>query len=358
MTSFDTFFNWLLFDSKFRIIRHLLFQFPIFMMSLNVFGTNDSQIFDFNVSNLPQWAIMYIYLLIAWYVNIYVLTPRYFFEGKILKFSIFTILLSSPFLVLRILSEWQLGADSSMSVVLNIVNILSGFLTMILLSVAPTSLLLFRKIALQNLHNSELQAATAQTELKMLKQQINPHFLFNMINNVNVLVRREPAQASALLYRLEDLIRYQFADSNRDYVNLLTDIQFLRDFLDLEQVRRENFTYNIESENVTNDIVVPPLLFIPFVENAVKHNNDGENGSWVNISFCLADGLLTFVCQNSKPAIAPVPTKASGIGLKNISRRLELLYNNRHTLQITDENGIFTVRLTIELKVDSDNNRN
>ncbi|MBO7433579.1 MAG: histidine kinase, partial [Salinivirgaceae bacterium] len=183
--------------------------------------------------------------------------------------------------------------------------------------------------------------------------QINPHFLFNMINNVNVLVRREPEQASALLFRLEDLIRYQLADSNREQVNLLSDIQFLRDFLDLEKVRRSSFRFSIDTSGIAPDIEVPPLLFIPFVENAVKHNSDGENESWVNISFSLSDGLLTFVCQNSKPPVAPVPSKASGIGLKNISRRLELLYGNRHTLSITDENSIFTVRLTIALKTDN-----
>lgn len=353
MATFDSFFNKVLFSGKYRIVRHLLFQLLIFMMSLNAFGAADGRLFDFSRQNVPQWLIMYAYLLTCWYVNIYILTPRFFFKDKILKFTISTILLSLPFGVLKVLSEVFVNYAVHNSLIISSINVASSFLSMVLLSVAPTSLLLFRRTALQNLRNRELQAATAQTELKMLKQQINPHFLFNMINNVNVLVRREPAQASALLYRLEDLIRYQFADSRRERVNLLTDIQFLRDFLDLEQVRRTGFTYKIDTDGITDGVEVPPLLFIPFVENAVKHNSDGENGSWVNISFCLADGLLMFVCQNSKPAVAPVPTKASGIGLKNISRRLELLYNNRHTLQIDDENGIFTVRLTIELKVEN-----
>ena len=352
MARFDTFFNRLLFDGKCRIIRHLLFQLPIFMLSLCIFGTNDNRLFDFQMSMVPVWFGFYAYLLILWYLNIYILTPRYLFRGQVLKFTVFTLLLIAPVSILRIFAV-VLADENAMPLDVNIINFFGNTLTLIFLMAAPTSLALFRQIALQNLRNSELQAATAQTELQMLKQQINPHFLFNMINNVNVLVRREPGQASALLFRLEDLIRYQLADSNREQVNLLSDIQFLRDFLDLEKVRRSSFRFSIDTSGIAPDIEVPPLLFIPFVENAVKHNSDGENESWVNISFSLSDGLLTFVCQNSKPPVAPVPSKASGIGLKNISRRLELLYGNRHTLSITDENSIFTVRLTIALKTDN-----
>ena len=328
----------------------MLFQFPIFMLSLCIFGTNDSRLFDFQWSLVPVWLGFYAYLITCWYINIYMLTPRYLLNGRILKFTLLALLLIAPIAILRIMVV-VLSDSSQFPLSISIINFIGNTLTLVFLMAAPTSLALFRQIALQNLRNSELQAATAQTELQMLKQQINPHFLFNMINNVNVLVRREPGQASALLFRLEDLIRYQLADSNRERVNLLTDIQFLRDFLDLERVRRTGFTYNIETECITPDVEVPPLLFIPFVENAVKHNSDGENDSWVRITFSMSDGLLTFVCQNSKPLVAPVPTKASGIGLKNISRRLELLYGHRHTLSISDENSIFTVRLTIELEL-------
>jgi sensor histidine kinase YesM len=352
MAQFNSFFNKLLFDGKYRIIRHLLFQFPIFMLSLCIFGTNDSRLFDFQLSLVPVWLGFYAYLIMCWYVNIYVLTPRYLLNGRILKFTLLALLLIAPIAILRIMVV-VLSDASQFPLSISIINFLGNTLTLIFLMAAPTSLALFRQIALQNLRNSELQAATAHTELQMLKQQINPHFLFNMINNVNVLVRREPEQASALLFRLEDLIRYQLADSNREQVNLQSDIQFLRDFLDLEKVRRSSFRFSIDTSGIAPDIEVPPLLFIPFVENAVKHNSDGENESWVNISFSLSDGLLTFVCQNSKPPVAPVPSKASGIGLKNISRRLELLYGNRHTLSITDENSIFTVRLTIALKTDN-----
>ncbi len=353
MSTLDTFFNKLLFDGKYRIVRHLLFQLPIFMLSLCIFGTNGSQPFCFRRSMIPVWAGFYAYLLICWYLSFYVLTPRYLLKGQILKFVICTLPLIAPFMIMRIVSEFPIADGNNMSLTINIINLISNFLTMVFLMAAPTSLALFRQTAMQNLRNNELQAATAHAELQMLKQQINPHFLFNMINNVNVLVRRAPAQASALLFRLEDLIRYQFADSRRERVTLLADIQFLRDFLDLEKVRRSAFGYNIETVGVTDNIEVPPLLFIPFVENAVKHNSDGENESLVTLSFSVSDSKLTFICQNSKPEVALVPSKASGIGLKNISRRLELLYNNRHTLSVTDENGIFTVRLTIELKIDN-----
>ena len=105
MATFDSFFNKVLFSGKYRIVRHLLFQLPIFMMSLNAFGAADGRIFDFSRQNVPQWLIMYAYLLTCWYVNIYILTPRFFFKDKILKFTISTILLSLPFGVVKVLSE-------------------------------------------------------------------------------------------------------------------------------------------------------------------------------------------------------------------------------------------------------------
>ena len=188
-----------------------------------------------------------------------------------------------------------------------------------------------------------------QSELKFLKKQINPHFLFNMLNNANVLIRKNPKEASRVLFRLKDLLRYQINDSTKEKVSLNSEIQFLSDFLNLEKVRRDNFEYLIMKEGKMEQFWLPPLLFIPFVENAVKHNPDTENKSFVYLSFEVTDDRLIFRCQNSKPAIAPERAEVGGLGLKNIKRRLELLFPGNHSLEIQEDEKTYTVNLHLIL---------
>ena len=116
---------------------------------------------------------------------------------------------------------------------------------------------------------NELERSKTLTELEQLKNQINPHFLFNMLNNANVLTKKDPEKASQVLMKLSDLLRYQLYDSSRDKVLLTSDIHFLEDFLNLEKVRRDNFDYMISKEGNLSGVFIPPLLFISFVENAV-----------------------------------------------------------------------------------------
>lgn len=172
---------------------------------------------------------------------------------------------------------------------------------------------MFRRWIISGRKISELENTTMQTELQQLKNQINPHFLFNMLNNANILVKEDPDEASQILGKLNDLLRYQFNDSTRKEVSLNADIQFLTSFLELEKVRRDHFEYLVSKEGDMNHVCVPPLLFIPFVENAVKHNPDSDNLSYVHIYFTLHDHELSFRCENSKPSVS-VKRKRDRIG--------------------------------------------
>lgn len=195
----------------------------------------------------------------------------------------------------------------------------------------------------------ELKQANTNAELDQLKNQINPHFLFNMLNNANVLTKKDPDKASQVLMKLSDLLRYQLYDSARDKVLLTSDIHFLEDFLNLEKIRRDNFDFVISKEGDLNGVQVPPLLFISFVENAVKHNNDVSNSSYVNLYFNVADDKLFFKCINSKPLLKAVNSKSGGLGLANIRRRLELLFPAAHLLKIEDKSDTYCITLTLQL---------
>lgn len=158
-----------------------------------------------------------------------------------------------------------------------------------------------------------------------------------MLNNANVLIKKNPEEASRVLFKLEDMLRYQINDSAKEQVLLSSEIHFLNDFLNLEKVRRDKFEYVISKEGDISEVWLPPLLFIPFVENAVKHNVDSENSSYVYLGFKVWDKQLEFQCINSKPKIALRKNEVGGLGLKNIKRRLELLFpGTLHWLEIEE----------------------
>ena len=194
-----------------------------------------------------------------------------------------------------------------------------------------------------------LSVSKRQAQYLALQNQINPHFLFNMLNNANVLIKKNPEEASRVLFKLEDMLRYQINDSAKEQVLLSSEIHFLNDFLNLEKVRRDKFEYVISKEGDISEVWLPPLLFIPFVENAVKHNVDSENSSYVYLGFKVWDKQLEFQCINSKPKIALRKNEVGGLGLKNIKRRLELLFPERYTLEIEESEISYTVYLHLIL---------
>ncbi|WP_429047118.1 sensor histidine kinase [Chitinophaga sp. W3I9] len=230
----------------------------------------------------------------------------------------------------------------------NALNIpLFSFLTVLLLA-ASSSIKLFQKGMMDKQLIYELKQSKTDAELEQLKNQINPHFLFNMLNNANVLTKKDPEKASQVLMKLSDLLRYQLYDSARDKVLLTSDIHFLEDFLNLEKVRRDSFDFLISKEGDLSGVQIPPLLFISFVENAVKHNNDATKASYVNLYFDIRNDELFFKCINSKPVLKSV-NNTGGLGLANIKRRLELLFPATHRLNIEDDSERYCVTLTIKL---------
>ncbi|MCC8019189.1 MAG: histidine kinase [Rikenellaceae bacterium] len=229
------------------------------------------------------------------------------------------------------------------------VNVISSMVSLSLFFMGTSAIVVMRRWLISNRRLAELESATLESELKFLKKQINPHFLFNMLNNAYMLVNKQSLDAGNVLLRLEDMLKYQIEDSSKDSVRLEDDIKFIRDFLDLENIRRDKFKFDIQIDGTVEKIDIPPLIFIPFVENAVKHNADSDTISYVDIRFSARDGKLCFICENSKPDIPSEEVKVGGLGLKNIRRRLELLFPNRHDLKVMDTENTYTVILNLDL---------
>ncbi len=316
-----------LISPAYRIFRHLLLIGFIGAVLYNSRPVVDSPV------------MIFVYFITLFYVNMYVLVPRLLFRNRTFEYclpvaGIIAILAICGYFVNPFNKENGLNIP------------LFSFLTLLLLA-ASASIKLFQKGMMDKQLIYELKQSKTSAELEQLKNQINPHFLFNMLNNANVLTKKDPEKASQVLMKLSDLLRYQLYDSARDKVLLTSDIHFLEDFLNLEKVRRDSFDFLISKEGDLSGVQIPPLLFISFVENAVKHNNDAARSSYVNLYFNVRNGELFFQCINSKPVLKSVHN-GGGLGLVNVKRRLELLFPAAHSLNIEDAPESYCVTLTIK----------
>ncbi|MDQ8004371.1 MAG: histidine kinase [Pedobacter sp.] len=327
--------NWalqFLISSKYRIYRHLLLIVSFSAVLLN------------SGPEVTAPALTLLLFLLLFYVNMYLLVPKLLFKNKYILYclSILGIIALSAKIYSLAVYIFDLETDE------NGLNIPLFASLIIVLVCASSSIKLFQKWIVDKQLIYELEKSKTVAELEQLKNQINPHFLFNMLNNANVLTKKDPEKASQVLMKLSDLLRYQLYDSARDKVLLTSDIHFLEDFLNLEKVRRDSFDFVISKEGNLSGVQIPPLLFISFVENAVKHNNDATKSSYVNLFFDVSHDELFFKCVNSKPTTKAVNANG-GLGLANIKRRLELLFPHAHQLEIEDKPETYSITLTLKL---------
>lgn len=194
----------------------------------------------------------------------------------------------------------------------------------------------------------ELKSQNLETEMAYLKSQISPHFLFNTLNNIATVSEIAPEKVTPIVIELSNVLRYQLYESEKSSVFLEKEIENLRNYLNLEAIRLNESQCEVRVEGLTKGVQIAPLLFLPFVENAVKHGADPSGKTSIDIFFKIENQTLSFFAQNSKPKIKPKQL-AGGIGLKNIQRRLELLYPKKHTLKIEENEGTFTVKMNIFL---------
>ncbi len=187
-------------------------------------------------------------------------------------------------------------------------------------------------------------------ELTWLKHQLNPHFLFNTLNNISSLTQIDPDKAQESIGQLSDLLRYALYDSEADRVPLESEVEFMDNYIDLMALRcNELTTVTKELEAPQGHVEVAPLLFISLVENAFKHGVNARYPSFVRVSMRYQDGQLLFRCQNSLFEKQGSDHIGSGIGLENMKRRLELLYPGRYTYKQQAYDGTYTVEVSLKV---------
>ncbi|MBS1606767.1 MAG: sensor histidine kinase [Bacteroidetes bacterium] len=199
---------------------------------------------------------------------------------------------------------------------------------------------------------SRLQANQLSTEIKFLKSQINPHFLFNTLNNLFSMAQGKGNDELADgISKLSGMMRYMLYDSNEESVPLIKEITYLEECITLNKLRYADgeITVTFDHARPTADITIAPMLFIPFVENAFKHGAAIGQRAVIQIALDISGQQLTFTCVNTDySSIKKMDMEISGIGLENVRRRLELAYPTKHQLLINKGNGKFTVKLEID----------
>lgn len=199
----------------------------------------------------------------------------------------------------------------------------------------------------------QLAREKIKAELQLLKAQVHPHFLFNTLNNIYFFTLSGSAKAPDMIKKLSGLLHYILNECNQSLVPLEKEILMIRDYMELEKIRYgEHMNMTIELPDSCNNKMIAPLLLIPFVENSFKHGTSKMlTESFLKLSMKIDDDQLLFLIGNSKPAVnSNAPNKQGNIGLKNVKKRLALLYPGDHELIIRTEPEAHTVELKIQLK--------
>jgi sensor histidine kinase YesM len=286
-----------------------------------------------------------VFIGIAVYINLYYLIPRYLFLKKYLHYGIsVSILILSTSLLIAI---WMSKFDQ--------INWFSRFIVMVInvvfsLLMTSAGKLLFeylqKMIKLKEIENKQLKA-----ELNLLKSQVNPHFLFNTLNNLyGIITQNENQKASEVTLKLAELTRYLLESSKKEKVSIKRELQFIEDYLCLEKIRFSNNTdIKFDISGIDKEVFIAPLLFIPLVENAFKHGlQTVTEKSFAHFSMAIQGNDLFFEARNSIGKKFKNHS-TSGTGITNLKNRLQLIYPEKHQLEIENTANFYKVTLHLEL---------
>ena len=206
-----------------------------------------------------------------------------------------------------------------------------------------------QNLVLNTIRKEQLEKQAVEAELYYLKSQINPHFLFNTLNNIHTLVYKQAPAAPEAVIHLASLMRYMIYESNAATVPLAREMDYLRDYVSLQQLRyRHGPVVDLLIEEDIESYSIAPLLFIHLLENAYKHSPARLEPGDLKVRVQLKEDALAFSVQNPIAKKSPAPLEEpGGIGLPNVRKRLALLYPDQHTLTIQNTGETFTVMLTI-----------
>ena len=337
-----------------RVFQHTLFWSFSFFVLLRIFAYEE----EFEKENLIYTFLFHLSLFLVVYINLYWLIPRFLRPGRYITYAVTALLL---ILLGALLNRFTFDtlADRIFPGYYFISYYRFGEIVQFVFAYFTISMLLklskgWFQVNEQARKISRLEQEKLNTELRMLKSQLNPHFLFNSLNNLYALTLEDDPRISEAILQLSGSLRYVLYEADTGSVELEKELEFIRNYVALQSLRSpEDAEIQLSLPPYCEGERIAPLIFLPFIENAFKHGLKGDvRAPYVLISFSLENQQLTFRVENNfgKPAAdLPKGESEGGVGIANARRRLELLYPGRHQLRITPKTESFVVTLEIIL---------
>jgi sensor histidine kinase YesM len=199
-------------------------------------------------------------------------------------------------------------------------------------------------------YKQELERKNLQVELALLKARINPHFLFNTLNNIDVLIEKDPAKASRYLKKLSDILRFMLYENIAETIPLIKELEYIEKYIELQRIRTNNSDFvKFEVKGEANNLKVAPMIFIPFIENAFKHTTNKKVENAIDLSIKIEGKKVFFSCLNFFERSEVITANGNGLGNGLIRNRLDLLYKNKYHLDIRKSEDSFVVNLILTL---------
>ena len=345
---------------------HLLFWVGYVSLSVFVFSGRE----EIGLALILSLILVIPQMIIA-YVNMELLIPRFFIKKKYLIYAGYVLLCFVGFYLFyefvltslfdhfgppehaarRLMNENSERGERPYFSRMRKMRVIYGFtqaLAIYFLSTAfKTSQIAFKR----EKEAADLKSENLNSELKFLRSQINPHFLFNALNNIYSLSIIKSDKTPDNILKLSDMLRYIIYDCNADSVPLKKEVNYINNYIDLQKLKDDEMdNIEIDFERADPKCMIAPMIFIPFIENSFKHSKieDIEHG-WIKIKIENTDSQLFFSIKNSLSKEDYTKDKIGGVGLENVKRRLELLYPHSHKLNIKSSDNEFSVELTISL---------
>ena len=346
-------------SKKQRIITHILFWLFIIAFEVSRYQMSfKGYSFDLFLKNFIEETIYVVFVIVpAAYFTTYFLILKLYLNKRYTEFTIYFIL-SVVFFVylLRFYAHFFINPNFypeyyneypeffGFNFIKHVFYIYSAVVMFLMVK-------LFRQFYQINQVKEQLKKQNTESELNLLRSQVNPHFLFNTLNNINSLVYKNPDLTYQSIIKLSDIMRYMLNESNIHTVAIENEIAYLQSYIGLQQLRLDNkefVQFNISGE--FEGKYIAPMLFIAFVENAFKYADKNVKSPGIVIDLNINENKLIFEVQNfKKKFVSPDLTNSNGIGISNVKRRLELIYPNRHELLIFNTEEKYHSKLKIQL---------
>lgn len=338
-------------DFKIPVRFHVLFWSVYFIFNVIRFGSLNNDYWYSLRSNLVEFplSIIYTYFFVYYLIPKFIVKKKYtrFFLLFIISLIIFYLVKTGLIYLLVTKNVWPENSGFNAFTFDHIVEVTIGVLYVT--AVGATIKLTYEWIN-EKRKNEELQKTQLRTELNFLKSQIQPHFFFNTLNNLYALVIKKSPNAPDVVLKLSEIMQYVLYDAKEPKISMLNEINYIYSYLDLEKLRYgDKVKSSIEITGDMDEVEIPPLLFLPFIENCFKHGITNNDDIKVDIRFEITDNFLFFTVENTFYKNNEINVK-HGIGIENVKRRLQLLYGENFTLETKVKKNKFKVLLKFPIE--------